>query len=251
MRDSRWIFAGAQATWLVKRWNAPASQANICLTAGAGAGLADGPPARPAALTEVQADWETRRLILMGMAHLVQAPAIGSCHMQMARAQSSCATPLGRRPLLALRPGPLQQRIAGSLATGPRRLRLLPDDDAGSRGHWARRRHCECFLALLNEEGSLRILLALSLLAAATPLAAAMAELVTVTASGLVGDFCARSVEAVMKPRKDVERVSADLDKGEVPVALRTDATRTDPEPTKLVAASGHAVTAIRRAPRP
>ncbi|WP_448581426.1 heavy-metal-associated domain-containing protein [Thermaurantiacus sp.] len=99
----------------------------------------------------------------------------------------------------------------------------------------------------------MRALLVAALLAALpTPLAAATpAQLVTVKVNGLVCDFCARSIEAVMKRRKDVERVHVDLDKGEVHVALRADATLSDPELAKLILDSGYAVSAITREPRP
>lgn len=83
------------------------------------------------------------------------------------------------------------------------------------------------------------------------PAAATPAERVTVKVNGLVCDFCARSIEAMMKRRKDVERVHVDLDRGEVHLSLRAGASLTDPELAKLIVDSGYAVTGITREARP
>lgn len=54
------------ATRLVKRWNEPASQAN--LYARAGLGMAEGPGRTGAADLEIMSDWETRRWYLSAAA---------------------------------------------------------------------------------------------------------------------------------------------------------------------------------------
>ncbi|MFN3370364.1 MAG: heavy-metal-associated domain-containing protein [Sphingomonadaceae bacterium] len=101
----------------------------------------------------------------------------------------------------------------------------------------------------------MRTLLIAALLAAAPlPAVAAAptpaAQLVTVRVNGLVCDFCARSIEAMMKRRTDVERVHVDLGKGEVHLGLRAGSTLDDATLRKLVTDSGYAVTAIERTPR-
>lgn len=85
--------------------------------------------------------------------------------------------------------------------------------------------------------------------APASPPAAPAAERVTVNVNGLVCDFCARSIEAMLKKRADVAGVAVDLDRGEVLVRLRPGATLTDAELTKLIVDSGYSVTGIRRSP--
>lgn len=90
--------------------------------------------------------------------------------------------------------------------------------------------------------------LAIALALAATPLAAAPnPEFVTVKVNGLVCDFCARSIEAMMKKRPDVSGVHVDLDKGEVHLKLKADATLDDPTLKKLMVDSGYSVTGIER----
>ncbi len=85
--------------------------------------------------------------------------------------------------------------------------------------------------------------------AAATP--NPTAEAVTVRVNGLVCDFCARSIEAVLKRRRDVASVHVDLDRGEVHLGLRPGATLGDKELARLIRDSGYAVAAIERRPRP
>jgi copper chaperone CopZ len=96
----------------------------------------------------------------------------------------------------------------------------------------------------------MRVLLMAALLAAAPALAAPSPQLVTVRVNGLVCDFCARSIEAMMKRRGDVERVQVDLGKGEVHISLKANATLDDATLRKLVTDSGYAVAAIERQPR-
>lgn len=50
----------AQLNWLIRRWNNPASQANIYLFSGAGVAY-DGDRTEPAAFTGLSMDWEDRR----------------------------------------------------------------------------------------------------------------------------------------------------------------------------------------------
>ncbi len=97
---------------------------------------------------------------------------------------------------------------------------------------------------------SILVAAALALLSAPAVLAAP-AQRVAVRVNGLVCDFCARSIEALLKRREDVERVHVDLDRGEVHLALRPGSTLTDPELAKLITDSGYAVAAIRREDRP
>jgi copper chaperone CopZ len=88
-------------------------------------------------------------------------------------------------------------------------------------------------------------------LTVATPaMAAATAEAVTVKVNGLVCDFCARSIEAMMKKRPDVSGVHVDLDKGEVHLALKANATLDDPTLRKMITDAGYAVTGIERTPK-
>jgi copper chaperone CopZ len=92
-------------------------------------------------------------------------------------------------------------------------------------------------------------LLPAPLATAATP-PAATAQAVTVKVNGLVCDFCARSIEAMLKRRNDVSSVHVDLGNGEVHVGLRAGSTLGDAELRKLVRDSGFAVAAIERVPQ-
>lgn len=76
-------------------------------------------------------------------------------------------------------------------------------------------------------------------------------QMVTVKVNGLVCDFCARSIEAMMKKRTDVSSVHVDLGKGEVHLGLKDGAQLTDPELTRLITDSGYKVTGIERMDRP
>lgn len=93
----------------------------------------------------------------------------------------------------------------------------------------------------------MRILILAALLAAAPLAAAPTPELVTVKVNGLVCDFCARSIEAMLTKRPDVSGVHVDLDKGEVHLRLKADATLDDPTLKKLMVDSGYSVTGIER----
>lgn len=85
MRTDDRTLAGIQATWLAKRWNLPGAQANLYVSGLAGADWADGAAARPGGAVQVQADWENRRLMVMGMARLTGAEGRGTDDMQMLR----------------------------------------------------------------------------------------------------------------------------------------------------------------------
>ncbi len=85
MREEVWQLAGGQATWLASRRNMPGAQANLYLTGMLGAAFADGGTARPGGFVEAQADWENRRLMVMGMARLTHAEGFGTTNMQMGR----------------------------------------------------------------------------------------------------------------------------------------------------------------------
>lgn len=64
-RDKEWHFQGGQLNYLAKRWNAPASQANIYLKTGAGVAYSDAQGfdgrTQPAAFAGIAMDWEDRR----------------------------------------------------------------------------------------------------------------------------------------------------------------------------------------------
>lgn len=83
LREEQTTLIGAQATWLAQRWNMPAAQANLYL-AGMAAG-ATGQHSGPAGFLEAQADWENRRVMLMGMARITAIRDWGTGAMQMSR----------------------------------------------------------------------------------------------------------------------------------------------------------------------
>ncbi|MGL6043055.1 MAG: hypothetical protein ACRC1J_03955, partial [Sandaracinobacteroides sp.] len=85
MREDGWNLAGPQATWLASRRNMPGAQANLYVTGMAGAAWEDGGTARPGGFAEVQADWENRRVMLMGMARLTHLEGLSTSNMQMGR----------------------------------------------------------------------------------------------------------------------------------------------------------------------
>ncbi|WP_199555881.1 hypothetical protein [Sandaracinobacteroides hominis] len=85
LREAEANLAGGQVTWLARRWNMPSAQANVYVTGMAGGAWRDGETARPGGFVEAQADWENRRVMLMGMARLTHADNLGTSDMQMAR----------------------------------------------------------------------------------------------------------------------------------------------------------------------
>lgn len=88
-RDEDWQFHGAQLNYLVKRWNAPASQANFYLKSGAGVAYSDyqsfDGKTEPAAFTGIALDWEDRRWFTSYENHLLYAGDIEKHFTQKAR----------------------------------------------------------------------------------------------------------------------------------------------------------------------
>lgn len=94
-REQQATYAGMQATWLARRWNMPAAQANLYVAGMAAAVNRKGGQHHPGGssqdsigaggFAEVQADWENRRLMVMGMARLTHAEGLGTSSMQMGR----------------------------------------------------------------------------------------------------------------------------------------------------------------------
>ncbi len=88
-RDEDWQFHGLQWNYLVKRWNAPASQANFYLKSGAGLAYSDyqsfDSKTEPAAFTGIALDWEDRRYFTSYENHLLYAGDIEKHFIQKAR----------------------------------------------------------------------------------------------------------------------------------------------------------------------
>lgn len=72
-------------------------------------------------------------------------------------------------------------------------------------------------------------------------------DTINIKASGLVCDFCARSLEKVFLKRGDVAGIKVDLGKGSIVVAMKPGLTIDDATLTKLIADSGYNVSAIHR----
>ncbi|MEL6363661.1 MAG: hypothetical protein AAFR11_02335 [Pseudomonadota bacterium] len=87
-RGQDYVFQGAQATALAKRWFGENYQANLYGFAGAGVayGVDDNAAgARPAAFVGVLADWETRRWFLSYKARAIEAGEVDASAAQAAR----------------------------------------------------------------------------------------------------------------------------------------------------------------------
>lgn len=88
-RDKDWQFHGVQANWLAKRWNMPASQANIFAKAAMGAAYSDAGgwdgKHEPAGSLSISADWEDRRFYASYESRYVEAGDIDHFFMQKAR----------------------------------------------------------------------------------------------------------------------------------------------------------------------
>lgn len=88
-RDEDWQFHGAQLNYLVKRWNAPASQANVYLKSAAGVAYSDyegfDGKTEPAGIAGIALDWENRRYFTSYENHLYYAGDIDRFFMQKAR----------------------------------------------------------------------------------------------------------------------------------------------------------------------
>jgi copper chaperone CopZ len=78
----------------------------------------------------------------------------------------------------------------------------------------------------------------------------AAGERITVRVNGLVCDFCARSIEAMLGRRAEVAGVTVDLDQAQVRVVLRPGRTLDDATLRRLVTDSGYAVAGIERQPQ-
>ena len=76
---------------------------------------------------------------------------------------------------------------------------------------------------------------------------AACEDTVNIKVSGLVCDFCARSLEKVFLKRGDVAGINVDLGKGSVAVAMKPGLTIDDATLTKLITDSGYNVSGIQR----
>ena len=76
---------------------------------------------------------------------------------------------------------------------------------------------------------------------------AACEDTINIKVSGLVCDFCARSLEKVFLKRGDVAGIKVDLGKGFVAVATKPGLTIDDATLTKLITDSGYNVNAIQR----
>jgi len=72
-----------------------------------------------------------------------------------------------------------------------------------------------------------------------------------VAVNGLVCDFCARSIEAVLGERAEVAAVKVDLDANSVTVDFKDGSTIPDAEITALIVDSGYAVASIAHEARP
>lgn len=76
---------------------------------------------------------------------------------------------------------------------------------------------------------------------------AACEDTIDIKVSGLVCDFCARSLEKVFLKRGDVAGIKVDLGKGSIVVAMKPGLTVDDATLTKLITDSGYNVSAIQR----
>lgn len=88
-QDRHWQFHGVEGNILAKRWNNPASQANLFIKNAAGFaysdyGAFDG-KMEPAAMTGFEIDWENRRFFTLYENHLIYAGDIERSFMQKAR----------------------------------------------------------------------------------------------------------------------------------------------------------------------
>lgn len=89
--------------------------------------------------------------------------------------------------------------------------------------------------------------MALLLTTPAYAAAPACADTVNVKVSGLVCDFCARSLEKLFGKQKEVSSITVDLDKGVVLIHMNAGQNMEDAKITQLITDSGYNVTAIAK----
>ena len=85
-REDNFQLQAAQLNYLVNRWNAPTSQANLYFKTGLGAAYNDnGPGSDMAAFVGVAADWETRRYFVSYENRYLNAGDVAESFVQRAR----------------------------------------------------------------------------------------------------------------------------------------------------------------------
>ncbi len=88
-RGKDWQFHGVQLNYLLKRWNALASQANVYIKSGAGVAYSDfgafDSTTEPAAFTGIAMDWEDRRYFTSYENRVYEAGDIAGFFTQKAR----------------------------------------------------------------------------------------------------------------------------------------------------------------------
>ena len=83
--ERRFRFNGAQFNYLVKRWNRPASQANVYIKSALGV-ASNSQIDEPAGFISIAADWEDRRYFIMASSRYTEANDIDSFSMHKLRA---------------------------------------------------------------------------------------------------------------------------------------------------------------------
>ncbi len=76
---------------------------------------------------------------------------------------------------------------------------------------------------------------------------AACADTVNVKVSGLVCDFCARSLEKLFGKQTEVSSITVDLDKGQVLLHMKAGQSMEDAKISQLITDSGYNVTNIAK----
>ncbi|MEM9102264.1 MAG: hypothetical protein AAGB12_08065 [Pseudomonadota bacterium] len=84
-RNDDWHFQGVQINYLIKRWNKPASQANVYLKSGTGWAFDKDNKNNLAAFTGVSLDWEDRRFFTSYSNRFLEAGQITQFFTQNAR----------------------------------------------------------------------------------------------------------------------------------------------------------------------
>lgn len=91
------------------------------------------------------------------------------------------------------------------------------------------------------------VLTVLALMLTTPVYAAADCNTLDVKVTGLVCDFCARSIEKTFGKREEVESVKVDLDAGNIRLVLKAGEKLGDAELKKLVTDAGYNMTAVER----